>query len=160
MICWPMFRYVYNFYWRIFTYLLYYISACWIAITSYYSSGYRGAILAALVPGINIIRMILLGLGIMKDEAIVKSMSRNGDYRLQYRRIIGSEWFSEKWLWYFCFTSLLLSPPSEPSLALKLLIWLTHMGNHCNLSDLLVIYPRAIQNMEQFKDLTSGLPYK
>ncbi|GMY10553.1 farnesol kinase, chloroplastic isoform X1 [Fagus crenata] len=52
MICWPMF-----------------------------SSGYRGAILAALVPGINIIRMILLGLGIMKDEAIVKSMSRNGDYR-------------------------------------------------------------------------------
>ncbi|XP_030969627.1 farnesol kinase, chloroplastic [Quercus lobata] len=50
---------------------------CW----PMFSSGYRGSILAGLVPGINIIRMLLLGLGIMKDEAIVKSMSRNGDHR-------------------------------------------------------------------------------
>ncbi|XP_059430420.1 probable phytol kinase 3, chloroplastic [Corylus avellana] len=50
---------------------------CW----PLFSSGHRGAILASLVPGINIIRMLLLGRGIMKDEAIVKSMSRHGDYR-------------------------------------------------------------------------------
>ncbi|KAF5446678.1 hypothetical protein F2P56_032287 [Juglans regia] len=50
---------------------------CW----PLFSPGRRGAILAALIPGINIIQMLLLGLGIMKDEAIVKSMSRNGDYR-------------------------------------------------------------------------------
>ncbi|XP_059430124.1 probable phytol kinase 3, chloroplastic [Corylus avellana] len=50
---------------------------CW----PLFSSGHRGAILASLVLGINIIRMLLLGLGIMKDEAIVKSMSRHGDYR-------------------------------------------------------------------------------
>ncbi|XP_059429324.1 farnesol kinase, chloroplastic-like [Corylus avellana] len=51
---------------------------CW----PLFSSGHRGAILASLVLGINIIRMLLLGLGIMKDEAIVKSMSRHGDYSL------------------------------------------------------------------------------
>ncbi|XP_039027921.1 probable phytol kinase 3, chloroplastic isoform X2 [Hibiscus syriacus] len=45
------------------------------------SSGYRGAILAAVTPGINIIRMFLVGSGIWKDEATVKSMSRYGDYR-------------------------------------------------------------------------------
>ncbi|KAL4610100.1 hypothetical protein ACB092_08G027900 [Castanea dentata] len=50
---------------------------CW----PMFSSGDRGSILAGLVPGLNIIRMLLLGLGIMKDEAIVKSMSRNGDHR-------------------------------------------------------------------------------
>ncbi|CBI15917.3 unnamed protein product, partial [Vitis vinifera] len=46
-----------------------------------FSSGRQGAVLAALIPGVNIIRMLLLGLGIWKDEAIVKSMSRHGDHR-------------------------------------------------------------------------------
>ncbi|KAK1578046.1 hypothetical protein Q3G72_027113 [Acer saccharum] len=50
---------------------------CW----PLYSSGTRGAILASLTPGINIIRMILVGSGIWKDEATVKSMSRYGDRR-------------------------------------------------------------------------------
>ncbi|KAK9279684.1 hypothetical protein L1049_013364 [Liquidambar formosana] len=50
---------------------------CW----PLFSSGHRGAILAALVPGINIVKMLILGLGITKDEATVKSMSRYGDYR-------------------------------------------------------------------------------
>uniref|UniRef100_A0A5B7BWB5 Putative Phosphatidate cytidylyltransferase family protein isoform 3 n=1 Tax=Davidia involucrata TaxID=16924 RepID=A0A5B7BWB5_DAVIN len=50
---------------------------CW----PLFSSGRRGAVLAALIPGINIIKMLLLGLGIWKDEATVKSMSRHGDYR-------------------------------------------------------------------------------
>lgn len=51
-------------------------------ISHYCSSGHRGAVLAALVPGINIIKVLLIGLGIWKDEATVKSMSRFGDYRL------------------------------------------------------------------------------
>lgn len=46
-----------------------------------YSSGLQGAFLASLTPGINIFRMLLLGLGIWKDEATVKSISRSGDYR-------------------------------------------------------------------------------
>ncbi|KAL0377284.1 UNVERIFIED_CONTAM: putative phytol kinase, chloroplastic [Sesamum radiatum] len=50
---------------------------CW----PMFSSGRQGAILAALIPGINIIKMLLLGLGIWKDDATVKSMSRSGDYR-------------------------------------------------------------------------------
>ncbi|KAK4417905.1 putative phytol kinase, chloroplastic [Sesamum alatum] len=50
---------------------------CW----PMFSSGRQGAILAALIPGINIIRMLLLGLGIWKDDAAVKSMSRFGDCR-------------------------------------------------------------------------------
>ncbi|KAL6204382.1 hypothetical protein ACLB2K_021650 [Fragaria x ananassa] len=50
---------------------------CW----PLFSSGYQGALLASLIPGLNIIRMLLLGLGIMKDEATVKSMSRYNDYR-------------------------------------------------------------------------------
>ncbi|TYH93788.1 hypothetical protein ES332_A13G277800v1 [Gossypium tomentosum] len=50
---------------------------CW----PLYSSGYRGAILAAITPGVNIMRMILIGSGLWKDEATVKSMSRYGDYR-------------------------------------------------------------------------------
>jgi farnesol kinase len=41
--------------------------------------------LAALAPGVNIIRMFLLGLGLMKNEAMVKSMSRSGDYRFSYK---------------------------------------------------------------------------
>ncbi|KAL0450806.1 UNVERIFIED_CONTAM: putative phytol kinase, chloroplastic [Sesamum latifolium] len=50
---------------------------CW----PMFSSGRQGAILAALIPGINIFKMLLLGLGIWKDDATVKSMSRFGDYR-------------------------------------------------------------------------------
>lgn len=53
----------------------------WEAITNHCSYGHRGAILAALIPGVNIIRVLLVGLGIHKDEATVKSMSRFGDYR-------------------------------------------------------------------------------
>ncbi|KAL8146045.1 hypothetical protein AgCh_003977 [Apium graveolens] len=44
-------------------------------------SGQQGALFAALIPGLNIIKMLLMGLGIWKDEATVKSMSRYGDYR-------------------------------------------------------------------------------
>ncbi|KAG2394931.1 phytol kinase [Vigna angularis] len=44
----------------------------------------RAPFFAALIPGVNIIRMLVTGLGIVKDEATVKSMSRFGDYRLQY----------------------------------------------------------------------------
>ncbi|XP_055812834.1 probable phytol kinase 3, chloroplastic [Solanum dulcamara] len=50
---------------------------CW----PMFSSGQQGAILAALIPGLNIIKMLLLGLGIWKDDATVKSMSRFGDHR-------------------------------------------------------------------------------
>ncbi|KAJ8769783.1 hypothetical protein K2173_007643 [Erythroxylum novogranatense] len=50
---------------------------CW----PLFSSGYRGAWLAALTPGVNIIRMLLVGYGIWKDDATVKSMSRYGDRR-------------------------------------------------------------------------------
>ncbi|KAK1320150.1 hypothetical protein QJS10_CPA03g01161 [Acorus calamus] len=46
-----------------------------------FSSGSQAPFLAALAPGINIIRMALLGLGILRDEAAVKSISRQGDYR-------------------------------------------------------------------------------
>ncbi|KAJ0021364.1 hypothetical protein Pint_32498 [Pistacia integerrima] len=50
---------------------------CW----PMFSSGPRGAILASLTPGVNIIRMLLVGSGMWKDEATVKSMSRYGDQR-------------------------------------------------------------------------------
>ncbi|MED6126478.1 hypothetical protein PIB30_078914 [Stylosanthes scabra] len=50
---------------------------CW----PLYSSDGWGPILASVIPGINIIRMLVIGLGIYKDEATVKSMSRFGDYR-------------------------------------------------------------------------------
>ncbi|CAO1944543.1 unnamed protein product [Urochloa humidicola] len=46
-----------------------------------FSSATYAPFLAALAPGINIIRMFLLGTGLMKNEAMVKSMSRSGDYR-------------------------------------------------------------------------------
>ncbi|XP_038980887.1 probable phytol kinase 2, chloroplastic [Phoenix dactylifera] len=46
-----------------------------------FSSGSHAPFLAAVVPGINIIRMLLMGLGIWRNDAIVKSMSRHGDYR-------------------------------------------------------------------------------
>lgn len=47
----------------------------------YYSSGSQGAVVAALVPGVNVVKVLLIGLGIMKDEATVKSMTRFGDHR-------------------------------------------------------------------------------
>lgn len=50
---------------------------CW----PLFSSGHRGAILAGIIPGINILKMLVLGLGIVKDEGTVKAMSRHGDYR-------------------------------------------------------------------------------
>ncbi|XP_038707987.1 probable phytol kinase 3, chloroplastic isoform X2 [Tripterygium wilfordii] len=50
---------------------------CW----PLFSAGRRGAMLAALTPGINIFRMLFLGLGIYKDEGTVKSMTRFGDHR-------------------------------------------------------------------------------
>ncbi|KAK4760366.1 hypothetical protein SAY87_005259 [Trapa incisa] len=50
---------------------------CW----PMFSHGHQGAFLAALIPGVNIIHMLIVGLGIIKDEATVKSMSRFGDYR-------------------------------------------------------------------------------
>ncbi|RLM93253.1 hypothetical protein C2845_PM08G30050 [Panicum miliaceum] len=46
-----------------------------------FSSGTYAPFLAALAPGVNIIRMLLLGLGLVKNEAMVKSMSRSGDHR-------------------------------------------------------------------------------
>ncbi|MCI01960.1 putative phytol kinase 3 chloroplastic-like, partial [Trifolium medium] len=39
-----------------------------------------GSYFAASVMGVNIFRMLVIGLGIWKDEATVKSMSRFGDY--------------------------------------------------------------------------------
>ncbi|CAH9109400.1 unnamed protein product [Cuscuta epithymum] len=50
---------------------------CW----PMFSPGHQGALLAALIPGINIVKVLLLGLGILKDDATIKSMSRFGDYR-------------------------------------------------------------------------------
>ncbi|XP_030463411.2 probable phytol kinase 3, chloroplastic [Syzygium oleosum] len=50
---------------------------CW----PLFSSGHQGALLAATIPGLNIVRMLLVGSGIWKDEATVKSMSRFGDHR-------------------------------------------------------------------------------
>ncbi|PWA36052.1 hypothetical protein CTI12_AA603870 [Artemisia annua] len=46
-----------------------------------FSSGSRGAIMAAFIPGVNIVKVLLIGLGLVKDEATVKSMSRFGDYK-------------------------------------------------------------------------------
>ncbi|XP_052186230.1 probable phytol kinase 3, chloroplastic isoform X2 [Diospyros lotus] len=50
---------------------------CW----PLFSSDNHAAVIASLIPGINIIKVLLLGLGIWTDEATVKSMSRYGDYR-------------------------------------------------------------------------------
>jgi hypothetical protein len=58
------------------------ISSFWCSDTDIsYSSGTYAPFLAALAPGVNIIRMLLLGLGLVKNEAMVKSMSRSGDHR-------------------------------------------------------------------------------
>ncbi|XP_042014696.1 probable phytol kinase 3, chloroplastic isoform X2 [Salvia splendens] len=50
---------------------------CW----PMFSPGRQGAIFAALIPAVNILKMLLMGLGIWKDDATVKSMTRDGDYR-------------------------------------------------------------------------------
>ncbi|XP_057866846.1 probable phytol kinase 2, chloroplastic isoform X3 [Cryptomeria japonica] len=50
---------------------------CW----PLFSNGPQAPYLAALAPGVNIFRMIGLGFGILKNEAMVKSMSRYGDAR-------------------------------------------------------------------------------
>lgn len=79
MLCWPLFRY------KIYMTKetdIFVISCMMIELFSYYcSSGSQGAVVAALVPAVNIVKMLLIGLGIMKDEATVKSMTRFGDYR-------------------------------------------------------------------------------
>ncbi|KAL8514298.1 hypothetical protein ACS0TY_013419 [Phlomoides rotata] len=43
--------------------------------------GRQGAMLAAIMPAANIIKMLLIGLGISKDDVTVKSMSRFEDHR-------------------------------------------------------------------------------
>lgn len=53
-----------------------------------HSSGHRGAILAATIPAVNIIKMLLIGLGLWKDDATVKSMSRFGDHRCSSKMTI------------------------------------------------------------------------
>ncbi|CAF1698490.1 unnamed protein product [Brassica napus] len=50
---------------------------CW----PLFSSGLQGALFASLIIGVNIIRMLLLGLGVYQDEGTIKSMSRHGDRR-------------------------------------------------------------------------------
>ncbi|XP_057800582.1 probable phytol kinase 2, chloroplastic isoform X1 [Salvia miltiorrhiza] len=50
---------------------------CW----PMFSSGRLGAVVASLIPGMNIINMLLLGFGIWKNDATVKSMTRNNDHR-------------------------------------------------------------------------------
>ncbi|XXG39765.1 hypothetical protein AAC387_Pa01g0640 [Persea americana] len=46
-----------------------------------FSGGGWAPLLAAVTPGINILRMLIFGLGIQRNDAVVKSMSRYGDYR-------------------------------------------------------------------------------
>ncbi|WJX37223.1 farnesol kinase [Trifolium repens] len=50
---------------------------CW----PLFGTGRWGSYFAALIPAVNILRMLAIGLGIWKDEGTVKSMSRFGDYR-------------------------------------------------------------------------------
>lgn len=50
---------------------------CW----PMFSSGRLGAVVASLIPAVNVVNMLLLGSGIWKDEATVKSMTRHGDHR-------------------------------------------------------------------------------
>ena len=50
---------------------------CWVLFTDSPEARY----LAALVPGLITIQFILVGLGIMKDEAAVQAMSRSGNPR-------------------------------------------------------------------------------
>lgn len=50
---------------------------CW----PLFGNGRWAPFYAAFIPGVNILRMFVIGSGILKDEATVKSMSRFGDYR-------------------------------------------------------------------------------
>ena len=50
---------------------------CWLLFNDAPSARY----LAALVPGLITIQFLLVGLGIIKDEAAVKALSRAGDRR-------------------------------------------------------------------------------
>ncbi|KAK1270475.1 hypothetical protein QJS04_geneDACA006046 [Acorus gramineus] len=50
---------------------------CW----PLFSSERQAPYLAAIVVGLHVITMLLIGLGLWKNEATVKSMSRYGDYR-------------------------------------------------------------------------------
>ncbi|GAU27669.1 hypothetical protein TSUD_126150 [Trifolium subterraneum] len=50
---------------------------CW----PLFGTGRWAPYFAALIPALNILRMLAIGLGIWKDEGTVKSMSRFGDYR-------------------------------------------------------------------------------
>lgn len=50
---------------------------CWLLFNDTPSARY----LAALVPGLITVQFILVGLGIIKDEAAVKALSRTGDRR-------------------------------------------------------------------------------
>jgi farnesol kinase len=47
----------------------------------YCSTNRWGSLFAASIMGVNILKMLGIGLGIWKDGATVKSMSRFGDYR-------------------------------------------------------------------------------
>ena len=50
---------------------------CWLLFNDSTSARY----LAALVPGLITVQFILVGIGLMKDEAAVKALSRTGDRR-------------------------------------------------------------------------------
>ena len=62
---------------------------------NYFSSGLQGALFASLIPGLNIIRMLLLGLGVYQDEGTIKSMSRHGDRRFAEFHIISPFFFCQ-----------------------------------------------------------------
>lgn len=83
MLCWPMFRLINK---HITTWLYLHIPIKFTLMQNVLhclcSAGKRGAILASLVPGLNIIKMFLVGSGALQDEDTVKSMSRSGDPRL------------------------------------------------------------------------------
>uniref|UniRef100_A0A0E0C9U6 Uncharacterized protein n=1 Tax=Oryza meridionalis TaxID=40149 RepID=A0A0E0C9U6_9ORYZ len=65
LLFWPLFRY------EILIFSGQHKSPYWYSdIDALYSSGSYAPFLAAVAPGINIIRMLLLGLGVMKNEAM------------------------------------------------------------------------------------------
>lgn len=86
MLCWPLFRYS-----HVHSIVDVIPKSGFISLMILFliapSSGHRGAILASLVPGINIFRVLLVGLDIWKHEATVKSMSRYGDSRYVFGRV-------------------------------------------------------------------------
>ncbi|XP_004500292.1 probable phytol kinase 3, chloroplastic [Cicer arietinum] len=50
---------------------------CW----PLFSTDKWGSYFAAFIPAVNVLRLLVIGLGIWKDDAEVKSMSRFGDHR-------------------------------------------------------------------------------